>query len=201
MRPVSWRFRILPFAPLLVLAACSGDGEDAPTATVPTAVETPSTAAPSDPYAIPAVIDVAYVQRVFDALDQIQGEVIKEFLTTRQLTFPMTVRLGAVYNREELERTVNALKEQLNRDFSVFKQPPGTRRTVVKRLLTARHDCVSVAAEFDSAGLLKDPGPPESAYLALQPTEPSLDPTNLNPTPYSIFSEDRQLRDPCVRSS
>ncbi len=198
MRAVARRFGALPLTLALTVSACSGGEDDTPSATVPTATTATTAAASSDPYAIPAVIDIAYVQRVFDALDQIQGEVIKEFLTTRQLTFAMTVRLGSVYNRDELERTVNALKEQLTRDFSVFKQPPGIRRTVVRRILTARRDCVSVAAEFDSTGILKDPGAPTSAFLALQPTDPALDPSNINPTPYSIFSEDQRFRDPCA---
>lgn len=198
MRPVNRRFRALPFALVLVLAACSGDGEDTPTATVPTTVETPTTAAPSDPYAIPAVIDVAYVQRVFDALDQIRGEVVKEFLTKRQLTPEMGARLGTVYNPTQLERELGARVEQLGQDFSVFKQAPGIRRTLVRRILTARTDCISVVAEYDNTAVLKNPRPPTPTYLALEPTNASSDPANNNPTPYSIFQEDKDFDDPCA---
>ena len=185
---------------LLLLAACSGDGEDTPTATVPTTVDTPTTAAPSDPYAIPPVIDVAYVQRVFDALDQIDGAVFADFLARRQLTPEMGVRLGTIYNQDELERQLKSLADQLTGDLGVFRDPPGTRRTVVKRLLTARPECISLIAEFDNRDVLKNPRPPTPTYVALQPTDPSLDPTNANPTPYSIFDEDKDFRDSCAVS-
>lgn len=195
MPAVAVRLSALWICMVLTLAACSGGGEDdGPAATVP--ATTASTAA-ADPYAIPATIDVAYVQRVFDALDQIRGEVVKEFLTKRQLTPEMGARLGTVYNSAELERELKARVEQLERDFSVFKQPPGTRRTVVKRLMTARSDCISVEAEFDSSAVLKNPGRPVPAYLALRPTEPELDPQDINPTPYSIASENADPEDPC----
>ena len=196
MPAVAVRLSALWICMVLTLAACSGGGEDdGPAATVP--ATTASTAA-ADPYAIPATIDVAYVQRVFDALDQIRGEVVKEFLTKRQLTPEMGARLGTVYNSAELERQLHARVEQLKRDFSVFKQPPGIRRTVVKRIMTARVDCISVEAEFDNTAVLKAPGPRSPAYLGLEPTEPALDPEEVNPTPFSIFAEDPDLQDPCV---
>ena len=52
------------------VAGCGGDGSgatDGPTASVPTT--------PPDPYAVPAVIDEAYVNRVLAALDQANGDV------------------------------------------------------------------------------------------------------------------------------
>ena len=51
------------------LAGCGvggSSGADGPTATRPTV--------PPDPYAVPAVIDEAYVNRVLAALDQANGE-------------------------------------------------------------------------------------------------------------------------------
>ena len=64
-----WWLWVLPQAVIAVgaLTGCGGDGSgtaDGPTATVPTT--------PPDPYAVPAVIDEAYVNRVLAALDQVE---------------------------------------------------------------------------------------------------------------------------------
>ena len=159
---------------------------------------TTATTAPADPYAVPATIDVTYVQRVLDALDAIRAPVVAELLAIRSVSLPMARRLAAIYNPEEHDRQVQLMESQAGRDLSVFKDPPGVRRTIVKRLLSARPDCISMEVEFDSSAVLKNPAPPTPTYLALQPTEPSSDPANVNPTPYSIFSVDEDFRDPCV---
>ena len=70
--------RWLLLATLVLLGACSGGNDDdaAASRTLPSAPpETPTTttSAPADPYAIPAVIDEAYVNRVLAALDQVHG--------------------------------------------------------------------------------------------------------------------------------
>jgi hypothetical protein len=56
---------------LVLAAACSQSGDErGPTATVPSA---PITTQPADPYAVPDVIDAAYVNRVLAGLDAVMG--------------------------------------------------------------------------------------------------------------------------------
>ena len=64
---------VLLLVGLVVLGACGGGDDDAlgPTATLPQATTT------TDPYAVPAVIDEAYVNRVLAGLDQAVGEVTR----------------------------------------------------------------------------------------------------------------------------
>ncbi|MFN2504089.1 MAG: hypothetical protein ABR540_07650, partial [Acidimicrobiales bacterium] len=67
--------RILVAVAVLSLVACSDDPTvDPPSATVGT--EAPSTTS-ADPYAVPAVIDEAYVNRVLAGLDAAVGEVVR----------------------------------------------------------------------------------------------------------------------------
>ena len=199
-----WRFTALVLALAVGVAGCRSRDDDGPVAeargTGTTTPLTTATTAPADPYAVPATIDAAYVQRVLDALDRIDAEVFAEALAARQVTALVTLRLRSMYNPEELDRQVHALQIQLGRDLSVFKNPPGMRRTVVKRVVTARPDCILVEVEFDNTNLLKNPRPSPPTYLGLEPTAASSDPSNLNPTPYSIFLETVDFEDPCAVS-
>jgi len=81
----------------LLLGACSGSGAGSdgaasalpsatssrPAATAPAAAPGPTTTtAPADPYAVPEVIDAAYVNRVLAALYAIDGDTTREVLAT-----------------------------------------------------------------------------------------------------------------------
>lgn len=186
-------------AVVLMGASCNRSDDDTAETTTTAAPRTTSTTA-VDVTTVPATIDMIYVQRVFDVLDQIRGDVVKEFLTKRQLTPDMVARLGAVYNPQELDREIQARNQQLRGDFSVFRQPVGIRRTMVRRLITARADCISVEAFFDNSQVLNNPPAPTPTYVALQPTAPVSDPRGDNPTPFAISSEDKDPADPCAAS-
>ena len=56
----------------LLLTACSSGHR------VPTAQVRPAPPTTADPYAVPAVIDIAYVNRVLAALDQVDGDATRE---------------------------------------------------------------------------------------------------------------------------
>ncbi len=60
-------------AGLVVLAACSSGTKPGGTATVPTAAPTTTTTAAADPWAVPATITPAYLDRVLAELDHIDG--------------------------------------------------------------------------------------------------------------------------------
>ena len=65
----------------VVLAACGGKDEPlVPTATVPQATTT------TDPYAIPTVIDEAYVNRVLAGLDHAVGDVTRTAILSAAVT-------------------------------------------------------------------------------------------------------------------
>ncbi len=167
------------------------------TAVAAVALPTTTSTTAVDVSTIPATIDIAYVQRVFDVLDQIRGEVVKEFLAKRQLTPEMVARLGAVYNPQELQDQAVVLPELLKSDSTSFKQSPGTRRTVVQRLLTSRPDCVMAEVAFDVSAVVVSPGPSTMSYLRLEPRGDSSS-TLANPTAFVIADQDTKPSDPCA---
>ena len=76
---------------------------DVPTATVPTV--------PPDPYAVPAVIDEAYVNRVLAALDQAVGDVVRMVIRTKVLSPEAIERLQAIYVGDALISGSNGSSE------------------------------------------------------------------------------------------
>jgi len=181
---------------VLTTAACNGSDDAAGTTTTSPVASTTSTTA-VDVTTIPATIDMVYVQRVFDVLDEIRGEVVKELLAKRQLTGDMADRLGAVYNPEELQDQAAVLPELLKTDENLYMRPPGSRRTVVQRLLTARPDCVLAEVKFDVSAVVVNPPPPIPSYIRLAP-KGSASPITVNPTQFLIADQDTKPSEPCA---
>src|SRR5438105_629499 len=80
------------------LGACKGSSEPlGPAATLPVGTTTTS------PYAIPAVIDEAYVNRVLAGLDHAVGDVTREVLSEGSVTSGVKSRLAALYIADILQ--------------------------------------------------------------------------------------------------
>lgn len=188
-------------APLLLAAvtvlalaggACSSgdsDSADPPLPTKPGVTTTTSAPAPADPYAIPKVIDEAYVNRVLAALDQIDGDVLRRVVAEQGIDGEVPKMLRAIYNGTQYEEELEGLRRVLSRGLSNFKNPPGNRMTVVTRLIEVRADCVFMEARTDSSEVLKvvTPEPPDEVELfTLRPRDEGADPGRINPTPWSI---------------
>ena len=78
----------------LVVAACSsGSGEAEQRTTVPTA---PALTTTTNPYAVPEVIDAAYVNRVLTGLDAAVGDVVRIVLAAGHVTPESLDRLEAL---------------------------------------------------------------------------------------------------------
>ena len=85
---------------LAALAACSDSSSDkaSPAATVATE---PAPTTTIDPYAVPPVIDVAYVNRVLAELDRVMGDVTRLVVRTRTIPPEAYDRLRALYPDDE----------------------------------------------------------------------------------------------------
>jgi hypothetical protein len=163
---------------LTSLAACNGDGADN---TLPPP--------PPDPYAVPAVIDEAYVNRVLAALDQVEGDVVRHLVATRRADDYGSTRLRAIYNDPQYQLELDALMRSAKTDLSEYKTPPGNRKSAVIRLATRRSDCILAETTRDFSGVVRAPPPrraDEVDLVTLRPTQADADPKNFNPTPWSI---------------
>ena len=191
---------------VLVLAAaltCCGRTDpqpDGPTATVGTAPTT------TNPYAVPNVIDAAYVNRVLVGLDQAVGDVVRLVASTRAFTPEAVERLRALYVGEFLTIMAHVLQEDLVNGMPGYKPVPGNKRSTVTNLITAGSSCIfaEVARDFSEVGFTHDPRL-DTQWVGLVPLDPAKDVNGYNGTSwvyiYDGFPEDHsQPEDPCVRT-
>ena len=96
-----WSWRTL-------LTSCGGKEEPlGPTATVPQGTTT------TNPYAIPPVIDEAYVNRVLAAFDQVIGDAVRLVVKNRQLDEDVFYRLKAVSTGNAFQLKLTSLQGDL----------------------------------------------------------------------------------------
>jgi hypothetical protein len=81
--PRRGRWVVVLTALALLLGACGG-GDDDEALPPPPSIAEPTTV-PADPYAVPAVIDAAYVNRVLEGLDAAVGDVVRIVYRTGQV--------------------------------------------------------------------------------------------------------------------
>ena len=183
----------------LVLAACSGGGDSdvaSSTTTLPAAPASPSSTAPpttgaADPFAVPEVIDAAYVNRVLAALYKVDGDVTREILRTRDVTTDALRLLGAVFGEPQLTTELQALPAFLQQDPSQFKNPPGDRRVNVESLPTTSPTCIAAVTEMSLADVVEEPSalaPDERYLIVLVPKDRTARGSSLNPTPWIIVN-------------
>lgn len=202
IQALRWRV-LLTGAVAVVIAACSsGDDQAGPTASLGTAP--PTTAA--DPYAIPEVIDVAYVNRVLEGLDSAVGEVTRMVVKARTIPPEAVERLKALYTGEFLQLSVDRYQDDMRDGFSTYKPDPGDPTTEVAELINASPTCVFARVSRDYSAVTSRSNPALSTlWVSLSPRDPNSDPNGYNPTPWAFaydgFQEGRtQPSDPCAAS-
>jgi len=185
---------------LLVAGACGGKEEPlGPTATLGQPTTT------TDPYAIPAVIDQAYVNRVLAGLDHAVGEVTRIVVRERAIPQEAVDRLKALFVGEFLSLRVASYEADMRDNFSGYRENPGDRTTVVTRIISSSPSCIFAEVERDySAGSNR----PEAAttttqWIAIRHTANFVD---FNPTKWIfIYDGYRKSRteppDPCAGGS
>lgn len=196
---------IAAIALVATLAACSGGGDkEATGATVPASLATTTT---TDPYAVPQVIDTAYVNRVLAAMDAGIGEVVRIIYRTREMRAEVYDRLRAFYAEgNTLKLATESLQDDLLDDFEGYKPNPGDTHTAVETLITVRSDCIFLEAARDFSEIGTNPNPANSQlWLGLKPLDQKRDIGEYNATGWMIVYEGyapgrRQPTDPCVTS-
>ena len=192
------RRHLLPIvlAGLVLAAGCSTSDDDpqaesettTTTSTASTSVSPTATATPADPFAIPEVIDAAYVDRVLAELYRIDGDVLRKVLASDSLNMSDLAPLRAIYNDPQYEpEAKNVLEAKL--DPAIFQMPPGNRRVNVTQVHRSDPDCIVVEVEIDFSDVVIRPPaiqPTKTDFIALSPTQLGADEADHNPTPLSI---------------
>lgn len=202
---------------LLASAACSngdadkdGAGADPTLATDPshsnpTLATLPPTTTTTDPYAVPATIDVAYVNRVLAGLDQVMGDAGRSLVHSRTVTAEIYDRLRSIYAENSLlQLVVESVEDEIRKNFSGYKPNPGDRVTTVTRVITAQSSCIFVRVQRDYSAMSPDAGTTDPQWVALRPLEQSRDPHQYNRTSWAMiydgFTPDgSQPANPCIR--
>ena len=202
---------------LIASAACSGGGADKgraganpalatdPPHVNPTLATVPAPTTTTNPYAVPAVIDAAYVNRVMTGLDAVMGDASRALIRSTTITSEVYDRLRAIYsNNSLLQLVVDSMEDEIRQGFTGFKPNPGNRMTSVTGLITAQPDCIFVRVNRDYSAMSPEADSTDVQWVALKPLERSRDPHGHNPTSWAMiydgFTRDRtQPQNPCQR--
>lgn len=189
---------------LAALPACSSPPADTarPSATVRTE---PVTTTTTNPYAVPAVIDVAYVNRVLAGLDAAVGDAVRMVTKAKGIPPEAYDRLKAVYaDPDRLQRAIDGLQRDVRNHFIDYRLPPGNAVTVTTQLITSRQTCIFAQVSRDYSTVGTNPLPNlDVQWIGLKPINYDRDPGHLNPTQWTFvydgFQSDRsQPPNPCV---
>ncbi len=180
-----------------LLTSCGGREEPlGPTATVPQGTTT------TNPYAIPAVIDAAYVNRVLAGLDQAVGDVTRLIVATRTVPPEAIDRLKVIYlDRGLLQLVVDTYQHDLLGGLEGVRPDPGNRRTTVTELLTVKPRCVFARVQTDASAVALSPSSMREQWVGIIHME-TAPPVSFNATRWGYIYEgfDRDLpvpSDPC----
>lgn len=184
------------------LTGCSPSEPAPPTATLGTA---PPVTPTTDPYAVPAVIDAAYVNRVLEVFDAAVGDVVRMVMREGQIPQEVLDRLKAMYlNEAHIQLRLDVLQFHLDDGFRGFKVDPGNQSSTVTELLSARSDCLFVKVSRDYAAVGSASGANVGTeWVGLRPAIPGRDLYRYNPTPWGVVvdgvRDDRsQPENPCA---
>ena len=200
---------------LLASAACSSGGADKgsaganptlatdPPRTNPTLATVPPATTTTNPYAVPAVIDAAYVNRVLAGLDAVMGDVLRIVLRSNTIPPEVYDRLKAVYaDPVFLQLRIDSYQRDIRERFRGYQLNPGNRVSRVTQLLTTRPTCLflEVQRDYSAVGVNSRT---DTEWVALTRNDPSRDPGRYNPTPWAMtydgFPPDHSRPpDPCV---
>lgn len=171
----------------LAATACGGgEGSEAgPTATVPPA---PASTTTTNPYAVPEVIDAAYVNRVLQGLDAAMGDIVRLVIATRDIPPEAVDRVKAVFlDREGQNLELAGLSHDLREGFGAYRENPGDRRSTVTEVLAATPSCVFVRVDRDYSEVgIHQSSKPSREWIVLKPLDPAQDPHSYNPTPWAF---------------
>ncbi len=171
---------------LLVPACRGGDKSEAgPTATVPPA---PATTTTTNPYAVPEVIDKAYVERVLAGLDGVVGDIVRLVIATRGIPQDAVDRVKAVYlDREGQNLELAGLSHDVRDGFRAYRENPGDKHSTVTNVLIATPSCVFVEVNRDYSEVgISQSSKPSREWIVLKPLDPAQDPHSYNPTPWAF---------------
>ncbi|MEA2973796.1 MAG: hypothetical protein QOG82_2254 [Actinomycetota bacterium] len=161
------RLAVVGLVVAALLASACGDKDEplGPTATVPQGTTT------TNPYAVPAVIDEAYVNRVLAGLDQAVGDLTRLIATSQALPPEVLERLRSIYiDEDQFQFEIQLFQSSLGRGFEGIRPDPGNRVTTVTELIHVAVECVFAKVDMDTSAVATTPNPAfRTRWIAIAP--------------------------------
>jgi hypothetical protein len=148
---------------------------------------------PEDPYAVPDEIDEAYVERVINAILEVQDEILRGALQQEQGTL-LDEELIALH----FATTVGTEREAALEEFQTYIDDPTTSDNFlavedmgrssfdVERLIHAEADrCIIAIGRWDISALVREAPPSDDSFaFSLSRAEEDIETSAGNPTPW-----------------
>lgn len=164
-------------------SACDG-GAGGTEDTLPPEESTTTTVAS---YAVPDVIDAAYVGRVMQALDHVYGDAVRHLAQTRRVDEEFLKPLVAIHNPRIFGLVQDLWVKTQAHNFPFLSAAPADPLTRMDRLIRADRDCVLLEGDRDVTPLFtQEDATNHDRYVALVPLRPERNPDRINPTPWVI---------------
>lgn len=184
-------------------AACDSSSGAARSSASNTVATEPAPTMTTSPYAVPAVIDEAYVNRVLAGLDAAMGEVTRLILRTQTIPPEAYDRLRSLYGDDDgLQLAIDTFQTDIRRQFSGYLPNPGNKTTTVNQVIQATRTCIFARVTRDYSLVGVNARTADTQWIALKPLDLSRDPNRFNTTSWAFAYEgyppDRsQPPDPC----
>lgn len=188
-------------AGLLLLLACTSAKPKAqtPGATVPTEAPTTTT---TNPYAVPAVIDAAWINRVLAGLDAANGDVVRAAIANRTLSVDLLDRLRSLYaDPDQFQLALDVLQDANRGGFANYLANPGNVLTTVVDIISTAQSCVYIKVKRDYSLVTKTTSATASTqWIAIKALDATLPASRLNPIGWTYIYEGftRNLQAPTV---
>jgi len=191
---------------LMTAVACSPSKEKATPAPTVTLATEPERTTTTNPYAIPAVIDAAYVNRVLAGLDAAMGDVTRLVIRTKTIPPEAYQQLKALYaDPDFLQIAIDGFQADMREVFKSYRLNPGNKVTTVTQLITAQSDCIftKVSRDYSAVGL-QPSATLEVQWVGIKPLDRNRDPTGFNRTSWALVYDGfppshTQPPNPCAR--
>jgi hypothetical protein len=186
----------------MLAGACGGSG-NAHTTDPSLPKVSSTTTSTTISYAVPATIDLAYVNKVMKALDHVYGDAIRHLAQVKSMDVEFVKLLDSIYTPEESTAQQEGWSlDQQKHQFTDLAATPGDPTTVATRVIPSPAACLAVAVDRSFGPAFKDPAAPRAnRYVVLVRSQSQV--SHVNPTPWRMsfdgFVKDGgELTDPCA---
>jgi hypothetical protein len=175
----------LSAALVVATAACGGGDDEGSAATTAPTTEAPTTTAPTDPFAVPAEIDEAYVERVVNELYRVAGDALRGVVQAGEVTPEARAQLSTVFTEDNVDGFVSEFEYWVQVDFEPLERPPGDIISTVQQIRVAQDSCISAEVQQDLSAVVTDPDDPGPLVAVLRGGDGAAA-GGENPTPWRL---------------